>query len=192
MRKIVTGLLAAAAITAIASGPARADTDVALVDGGGFYTFFFQGVGSDIQDAGGNTIDFTFTLAEASTLYIADGSFSGDQFSVTIDDLTTATSVTSNTSPSIGVTTDYIGDDFIEAFSPFGAVYSHARYDLGPGSYVVTGEAIQSPFFAGSGGIQLGGVVPVPEPAIWAMMLIGFGGLGSMLRRARRASAALA
>lgn len=32
----------------------------------------------------------------------------------------------------------------------------------------------------------------VPEPAVWAMMLVGFGGLGAMLRYRRREAAALA
>jgi choice-of-anchor A domain-containing protein len=32
---------------------------------------------------------------------------------------------------------------------------------------------------------QLGGAVPVPEPAIWTMMILGFGGVGSVLRRRR-------
>jgi hypothetical protein len=31
------------------------------------------------------------------------------------------------------------------------------------------------------------GAVPVPEPATWAMMLVGFGGLGAMIRRRRQA-----
>ena len=36
-----------------------------------------------------------------------------------------------------------------------------------------------------------GGVAGVPEPATWAMMLLGFGGLGSVLR-SRRARVSLA
>ena len=32
-------------------------------------------------------------------------------------------------------------------------------------------------------GFNVGGVAPVPEPATWAMMIIGFGAAGSMIRR---------
>jgi hypothetical protein len=35
------------------------------------------------------------------------------------------------------------------------------------------------------GTADLAGVGGVPEPATWAMMLIGFGGLGAVLRRRR-------
>jgi hypothetical protein len=38
-------------------------------------------------------------------------------------------------------------------------------------------------------GHEGGGGGPVPEPATWAMMLMGFGGLGAMLRRNRRQAA---
>jgi hypothetical protein len=37
-----------------------------------------------------------------------------------------------------------------------------------------------------------GGTAGVPEPAIWAMMLVGFGGLGAVLRAHRRADRDLA
>ena len=33
---------------------------------------------------------------------------------------------------------------------------------------------------------------PVPEPSTWAMMLVGFGGMGAVLRRSRKATAAAA
>ena len=46
--------------------------------------------------------------------------------------------------------------------------------------------------FASTSTGTFGGVVtaaPVPEPATWAMMLVGFGGLGVAMRSRRRASA---
>ena len=35
----------------------------------------------------------------------------------------------------------------------------------------------------------LGSIAGVPEPASWALMLVGFGGLGAALRRSRRGCA---
>ena len=37
---------------------------------------------------------------------------------------------------------------------------------------------------------QIAGAGGIPEPATWAMMLMGFGGLGAMLRRRRAVHAA--
>ncbi|WP_394763868.1 PEPxxWA-CTERM sorting domain-containing protein [Phenylobacterium sp.] len=46
----------------------------------------------------------------------------------------------------------------------------------------------QQPPFALVGSVSLKGAVP--EPATWAMMLVGFGGLGAMIRKRRAATAA--
>jgi PEP-CTERM motif len=190
MRKIVTGLLAAAALTAIASGPARAD-DVILLDGGNWYSFFYGAPGNfpEFQNSDFTAdLTFDFTLTAASVLYVADGFFDGDQYSLELTDL--GTSVTTDyTSSAPGLTANYIDSNFDLAFAP-GSTYSHIAINVGPGSYTLTGEAIQSPYGSGQGGIKLGG--SVPEPAVWTMMMVGFGGLGAMLRRARRTSAALA
>jgi PEP-CTERM motif len=49
-------------------------------------------------------------------------------------------------------------------------------------------------FFDNSGSLNIAvtGSTAVPEPATWAMMLIGFGGLGAAMRTSRRAKAATA
>jgi hypothetical protein len=185
MRKILTGLLAAAAITAIASGPARAD-DVTLLDGGNYYSFFYGAPGDfpEFQTQGGDDITFNFTLTSASVLYVADGDFDGDQYSLALTNLETSVKTDFISSPPPGLTANFIDDNYNLAFAP-GSTYSHIAINVGPGSYTVTGEALQSPYGAGRGGIKLGG--SVPEPATWAMMLVGFGGLGSLLRRRRAA-----
>jgi hypothetical protein len=51
---------------------------------------------------------------------------------------------------------------------------------LGPGSYDVTGVALQSPFGYGAAGIALGAV---PEPGTWGLMMLGLGLAGLALRR---------
>jgi len=184
MRKIFQGLLAASAITLLASAPAKADVIQPLIDGADWTVFYFGDTVffPDFQDLSGNTLDFTFTLAVPEILRITDGYNDGDEFAVTINGVTSATSA--------GVFTgDNIFDNWDSVFTDasIGALYSHASYLLGPGSYTVTGVVTTSPFGAGAAAIKLGGVsVPVPEPAVWTMMTIGFGGLGGMLRRSRR------
>lgn len=45
---------------------------------------------------------------------------------------------------------------------------------------------------AGYGLVSPSGIAPVPEPATWAMMIIGFGGVGALMRRRRRDGGGLA
>ena len=47
-------------------------------------------------------------------------------------------------------------------------------------------QDVNSPFGAVVGGISISAV---PEPATWAMLILGFGGIGMMLRHARRREA---
>jgi hypothetical protein len=67
---------------------------------------------------------------------------------------------------------------------PFGVTFSGTAESVnfsGTANYIVYDD------------ITLGSSTPgVPEPATWAMMLVGFGGLGAAMRSARRKQAALA
>ena len=88
----------------------------------------------------------------------------------------------------------------------FQAVSANAAVYLGQG-VTMTGAAESNDggvtwafgYENGPGGAQLGGVAveltgtgggTVPEPAAWALMLVGFGGIGATLRRRQRAASA--
>jgi hypothetical protein len=193
MRKLINGLLAAAAVTLLTSAPAMAQVTDNLVENGGWDQFFFGDTVNfpNFQDADGNTITFAFTITDSTALRITDGFNDGDQFQVTLNDSTTNSSLTTDTSTPI-----FDGNNIFDNWSSvfvdptLGAEFSHITFNLDPGTYTLTGIAIQSPFGAGAAAIELGALPPVPEPAIWAMMLVGFGGMGAMLRR-RKALAAL-
>jgi hypothetical protein len=70
----------------------------------------------------------------------------------------------------------------------------------GGGLYgLVLNSAVQNPVGYGNGGFDNPGsvnismsVTGVPEPATWAVMLLGFGGIGAAMRSARRRQAVLA
>jgi hypothetical protein len=62
---------------------------------------------------------------------------------------------------------------------------------VGPSTYRVNGNGTISAFGPATS-TRLASMAAVPEPATWAMMLIGFGGIGTAMRRNRQATAKLA
>ena len=96
--------------------------------------------------------------------------------------------------PSIGSGADFwcIND----ANSPCGSSFFPSGTSGSSEIIRVSDGVIRQPY---SGVVQIATTVStapngggVPEPATWAMMLLGFGGLGALLRRRRRASGAYA
>jgi hypothetical protein len=80
----------------------------------------------------------------------------------------------------------YEDDGLFDPSSPF---FCGAEYCLlGPGD-TVTGGAGDPVAALDSFTVS---IASVPEPATWAMMLVGFGGLGAAMRASRRAKAATA
>jgi hypothetical protein len=80
----------------------------------------------------------------------------------------------------------YIGMHFGNAPSGPGEATAFYRLDAGSGldqitlKYGASSNAVL--YFTGSGGV-------VPEPASWAMMIVGLGGVGAVMRRRRTATA---
>ena len=68
---------------------------------------------------------------------------------------------------------DQEGNEFFNFRATGGDVFTHVSYLLSDATPL--------------GQVRIGGVAAlVPEPATWAMMLLGFGGMGAVLRRNRR------
>ncbi len=83
---------------------------------------------------------------------------------------------------------DYLGQDVWEPFAFFNFTSTTAfdRIDItqnGGGGFELDNITIGDPALAGRGPPAPG---PVPEPASWAMMIVGFGAVGVALRGRRR------
>jgi len=169
----VKAVLACATLAlALAGGTARADT---LVIGGGWDPFFFGDVGSSFST------DFTFT--GPADFRVTDAYLDGDQFDITIngvDQGPTSTPVNDGTT---------FSNDYDAAFAS--PLFSHGSYELGPGTYLVTGTVVLSPYGGGGAAAEL--VAATPLPSTWTMLIAGFIGLGFLgYRRTKKGSAALA
>ncbi len=197
MRRFIGALMGTVAIAAITS-EAPAQVAVPLTVGGGWSTFYFTSSGSPFQTVETFTslpsvLSFNFTLTSKAYFAVTDGYFSGDQFAVSIN----GGPLLETSTPSFSF--DYVGNDWDAGFSD--PNYSSGYVLLDPGTYVVYGEALYSPYLSGAGAAELlssipvgegaGGpfvFVPVPEPSTWAMMIAGAFGAGAMLRRRRQAA----
>ena len=176
-------LLAAAAATGlIALAPAANATIIPI-------TFAFAGDGSGTANFGDKGI-MTQTFSDTFTFNLPIGTASGSLTSVLVG----ASTDVSFTSVSLNGTPFTVNST--------GTVDSRSLIMLpvtaGPQQLVVSGTVNPSsgsagPFNGGFGGSlsfapATGGV---PEPTSWALMMLGFGGLGAVLRGKRRSLSAL-
>jgi hypothetical protein len=186
LTKVMVGAMAAA--SALAVFPAHA---VQLV-GGSWEPFYWENpnypdpYGGPIYDYFSGDPFYTFTVTTHDALKITDAFYNLDTFDLTINNVDEGSTGTP-------ADTDYAYIDPFDPLDPNNTIYpaswdtayassyfSHAIYELGPGSYTVTGLVPYSPSGAGAG---VGALELVPEPAGWALMLLGFGMIGGLMRR---------
>jgi hypothetical protein len=164
---------AALAISALSGSEAHA---VTLTLGAGWEPVIYVNpnypdpYGGPIYDYYTGDTDFTFTLTNHADLNITDLFYNLDRFELTINGVDQGETFYPNQGYA------YTGDPDLAFTDPH---FSHASYALGPGTYDVTGVADYSPYGEGVAAIELA----VPEPAAWAMMLLGFGVIGGFMRR---------
>ena len=135
----------------------------------------------------GSPLVFSFTIDAGLTgrLLVVDAGFAGDTFRVrnhgsVIGD-TAAVPVTSyDTAPNAGLDIDAAWAD--------SANFSSGTFQLGAGTYQISGQLLQSvlldgaPLNATVGAVSLT-VSAVPEPSAMAMLLAGMGLIATMVRR---------
>jgi len=128
--------------------------------GSNWYVALGDSPGMDWYQLTGTTLPFG-----SSGNYYTSAATGGDAFSIWGYDGGT---------PLVGLPTGYISSTAISS-SMVLAGETIAGMTLTPGTYT----------FATPGDTIILNISAVPEPATWAMMLMGFGGLGAMLRRRR-------
>lgn len=122
----------------------------------------------------GGLLNIAFTAPQNAVGFLLSGSYAGSSGPITVTAYDGATSVFQDT-PTVGT---------FDAFSFYGLS------GLGPITSVVVSTT--DPQFPAVGEIDLATAAGVPEPSIWAILLVGFGGLGAAMRTRRRGLAVAA
>lgn len=183
MKNIV---FAAAAATMLLYAPlAQAATVYDLTFTGTFATFGSKhqvdGTGT-ITTTGGTGLGFENATLNSSNPKITDIQINLGIGSFDFADAIFADLATNNNNPlSFGyVGVDPAGAGFFDPKMTLTAFFGTNKFTL------ADGEGRKPNFFIGDFSISPGVIGTVPEPSTWAMLLIGFGGIGAMMRLMRR------
>jgi hypothetical protein len=167
---IVVGL----SMGAVCSSPAKADV---------FYTFTFPGCGScaatlDLNVSSADNLNLTgSTLSSDLVSFTLIGTAEGS-FTITPSNLSSGGDIKTGSTGSITdmnlVENTPSSGDFISVFTHTLGVFNQNDHDVDPENFTTSL------------------VAPVPEPSTWAMMLLGFAGIGAMTYRRKNGALRLA
>lgn len=169
VRSLAVSIGSAATLLCATSAPA---VTVDLVVGE-WSQFQFDQAGSNWRLLGlPDPVNFEITTDTTTELHVVDVFDSGDRFQV----FDNGQLLGPTTVPERGANTD----SFDVAFGDPNARWSRGMFVLSPGSHVITGVALDSPFDRGTGGLR---VMPipftdssrVPEPSMWTLLLAAVG-----------------
>jgi hypothetical protein len=185
-------LASAAAIAFAFSGSAKAD----LIVNGGFETGDFTGW----TISGGYPHSIVTNPVNSGTYaaQITGYSYSPDYTSQTVTDtlgqtyVLTFSFLQTNYTPN-GFTADWNSTPvYSETNTTSNTGYKTLSFDVvGTGSDTITFIAYNNPQFTYLDDVSLNPVAAVPEPSTWAMLLLGFAGIGFMAYRRRKTKPAL-
>jgi hypothetical protein len=188
MKKFVFASAVAAAM--LYAPLAQAATVYDLTFTGTFATFGsptqVDGTGT-VTTTGGTGFGFENATLNSSGPKITDIQINLGAASFDFADALFADLATNNGNP---ISFGYLGVDpagagFFDPKMTLTAFFGTDKFTLGDGEG-------KPNFFIGNFSISPASIPGVPEPATWAMLLLGFGGIGAMLRMARRRQDALA
>ncbi len=135
--------------------------------------FAYIGLGTASSVTGYSGLTGPASFGTGAT-FINDSSTSGTSFAINGSGFA---------QPRVFVPIGYVSGSAISSTATF-LNQTFASLGLTAGQYVFTSNADRVTVNIGAG--------PVPEPATWAMMLLGFGGIGAAVRRQRKTKVALA
>jgi hypothetical protein len=124
----------------------------------------------------GSVLSFHFTLARSTEFRVVDGGYGGDEFNVSINGTSYATSAAVDTYP------DRVSTNFDSAW--INPDYSKRSWILAPGDYTVTGTLSKSALASGLEiNATVGAVQLVPEPGTWGTLVAGLIAVAGIARR---------
>jgi hypothetical protein len=153
---------------------------------GGTLDFYFQVARTGAGTTGDNAIQaFTASAFDSfDTFAFRDGSdFDGAGGFLAAGNPGTFTSSANRSFDGNVLGVNFVSNNLIGTENSTTYIFRTNALDFTAGTFgIIDGSTLQGPTFAPTGDTRS----PVPEPATWAMMLIGFGFIGAAIRRKPR------